>query len=219
MTLLPNRASAGRQLAKRLLRLRETDPLILALPRGGVPVAYEIARALDAELDLMLVRKLGAPGNREFAIGAVVDGEDPQVVLNDDAAEILSPGSDYLTREMSRQLIELERRRTAYLGSRRKPRIAGRMVVMVDDGIATGATITAAIKGARKAGVAGLVLAVPVAPRDAVARLEPLCDEIIVIAMPEPFGSVGQHYADFTQTGDAEVVRLMRDARRARPLA
>lgn len=219
MTLLPNRASAGRQLAKRLLRLRETDPLILALPRGGVPVAYEIARALDAELDLMLVRKLGAPGNREFAIGAVVDGEDPQVVLNDDAAEILSPGSDYLTREMSRQLIELERRRTAYLGSRRKPRIAGRMVVMVDDGIATGATITAAIKGARKAGVAGLVLAVPVAPRDAVARLEPLCDEIVVIAMPEPFGSVGQHYADFTQTSDAEVVRLMRDARRARPLA
>lgn len=219
MTLLSNRASAGRQLAKRLVRLRETDPLILALPRGGVPVAYEIARALDAELDLMLVRKLGAPGNREFAIGAVVDGEDPQVVLNDDAAEILSPGSDYLTREMSRQLIELERRRTAYLGSRRKPRIAGRMVVMVDDGIATGATITAAIKGARKAGVAGLVLAVPVAPRDAVARLEPLCDEIVVIAMPEPFGSVGQHYADFTQTSDAEVVRLMRDARRARPLA
>jgi len=212
-SVIENRASAGKQLAARLSHLRGHDPLILALPRGGVPVASEIARALDAELDLMMVRKLGAPGNPEYAIGAVVDGEDPQVVLNDEALEIIAPGTDYLQREMSRQLVELERRRMAYMGNRRKPRMEGRTVVIVDDGIATGSTITAAIRGARKAGAERLILAVPIAPRDIADRLAPLCDEIVVLELPEPFGSVGQHYGDFSQTSDAEVVRIMERAR------
>ena len=215
--MIADRVSAGRLLAGKLGHLRGHDPLILALPRGGVPVAFEIARALDAELDLMMVRKLGAPGNPEYAIGAVVDGDDPQIVLNEHAIDIIAPGTDYLQREMGRQLVELERRRSAYMGKRRKPRIAGRTVVIVDDGIATGSTITAAIRGARKAGAERIILAVPVAPPDAVRALADLCDEIVVLETPAAFGSVGQHYGDFSETSDAEVVRLMESARASRP--
>ncbi|MCR9181087.1 MAG: phosphoribosyltransferase [Erythrobacteraceae bacterium] len=204
-----DRREAGRLLAARLAHLADTDPLVLALPRGGVPVAGEIARALGAELDVMMVRKLGAPGNPEFAIGAVVDGDDPQLVVNDEAINLIKPGDAYLEREKRAQLAELERRRKAYVGERHKPRIAGRTVIIVDDGIATGATITAAIKGARQAGAGRLVLAVPVAPRETAWQLHRLYDELVVLAQPEPFLSVGQHYRDFAQTSDAEVIRLL----------
>jgi putative phosphoribosyl transferase len=179
------------------------------LPRGGVPVGFEIARALRAPLDLLMVRKLGAPGNPEFAIGAVVDGADPQIVLNPEAIAALAPGDAYIARERRRQLAELERRRSAYLTDRARPPIAGRTVIIVDDGIATGATMIAAIRGARKAGAARLILAVPVAPREVIGALQALCDDVVVLAVPEGFGSVGQHYRDFSQTSDEEVVRLL----------
>lgn len=210
---LADRHVAGRLLAERLMHLADSDPLVLALPRGGVPVAFEIATALGAELDLLMVRKLGAPGNPEFALGAVVDGDEPQVVLNEEVTGLLAPDSDWLEREQRAQVAELERRRAAYVGARHKPRIAGRTVIIVDDGIATGATITAAIRGARQAGPARLVLAVPVAPRETAQRLQALCNEMVVLAMPEPFLSVGQHYRDFSQTDDAEVIRLLALAR------
>lgn len=210
LTPFANRSEAGKLLAARLKHLEADAPLVLALPRGGVPVAYEIARAFRAELDLLMVRKLGAPGNPEFAIGAIVDGADPQLVVNPEAINLIGPDSGaYLEREKRIQLAEIERRRRAYLGERQPVPIAGRTVIIVDDGVATGATIAAAIRGARQAGPARLVLAVPVAPHETARQLRMLCDELVVLALPEPFISVGQHYRDFTQTSDAEVIRLL----------
>ena len=212
-----DRREAGQRLAARLTHLAHNHPLVLALPRGGVPVACEIAGALGAQLDLLMVRKLGAPGNPEFAIGAVVDGADPQVVLNTEVIAAIAPGDDYIERERLAQLAELERRRSAYLKDRAKPPIAGRTVIIVDDGIATGATMVAGIRGARKAGAARIIVAVPVAPRDVIGELQALCDEVVVLAVPDPFGSVGQHYRDFSQTSDQQVMRLLSAAQESAP--
>lgn len=208
-----DRSEAGKLLAARLMHLRPERPLVLALPRGGVPVAFEIARALGAELDLLMVRKLGAPGNPEYAIGAIVDGSAPQLVLNEAARELIEADRSYVEREKRAQLAELERRRRVYLGERPAPQIAGRTVIIVDDGVATGATISAAIQGARQARPARLVLALPVAPQDTARQLRKLCDEMVVLTLPEPFLSVGRHYRDFSQTDDAEVIRLLSLAR------
>jgi predicted phosphoribosyltransferase len=210
---LADRAEAGRLLARRLMHLSGDAPLVLALPRGGVPVAYPVARALGAELDLLLVRKLGAPGNPEFAIGAVVDGAEPQLVINPEMLDLFVPEGHYLEQERGVQLAELERQRRIYLGNQHAPCIGGRTVIIVDDGIATGATMTAAIRGVRQAGPARLVLAIPVAPRSTAEALRRLCDEMVVLAMPDPFLSVGRHYRDFSQTSDAEVIRLLARAR------
>lgn len=204
-----DRRAAGRRLARALAGLRDRNPLVLALPRGGVPVAYEVATALGAELDLLFVRKLGAPGHAEFGIGAVVDGADPQLVLNEAAVRQLGVGVDYLGAELARQLAEIERRRHAYVGGRAAPSVAGQTVIVVDDGVATGSTVTAALAGIRKNHPEHLVLAVPVAPPDVTAALRAHCDEFVCLETPDPFYAVGAHYADFTQTGDAEVVDLL----------
>lgn len=209
LALFANRTRAGRLLAERLVHLKSARPLVLALPRGGVPVALEVARLLDAELDLLLVRKLGAPGHPELGIGAVVDGATPQLVLNEEAMALLQPDPDFVRREYERQLGELERRRRAYMGSRRPAPIAGRTVIIVDDGIATGGTMRAALQGARQSGPSRLVLAAPVAPRDTVEALRGECDELVVLALPEPFLAVGQHYRDFAQLGDGEVMAML----------
>lgn len=209
-----DRREAGRRLAQALAHLAPAHPLVLALPRGGVPVAFEVARALDAELDLLFVRKLGAPGYEELGIGAVMDGADPQLVLNEQVVRELAPSPSYIRAEMRRQLAEIERRRHAYLGGREPIAAAGRTVIVVDDGIATGGTVKAALRGLRKTNPARLVLAVPVAPADSLADLAPECDEIVCLARPDPFYAVGAHYARFDQTGDDEVVRLLA-ARRA----
>lgn len=207
--LFHDRRDAGRKLAAALGHFRDRDPLVLALPRGGVPVAFEVAQALDAELDLLFVRKIGAPGHEEFGIGAVVDGAEPQLVLNDAAMHQLAPGAEYVRAELVRQLREIERRRHAYVGGRAPVPMRGRTVLVVDDGIATGGTMKAALKGARKNQVAHLVLAVPVAPQEALAELRAECDDIICLATPSPFIAVGGYYADFTQTTDEEVVMLL----------
>ena len=204
-----DRRDAGRQLARALTHLRSQSPLILALPRGGVPVAFEVAAALDAELDLLFVRKLGAPGHPEFGIGAVVDGADPQMVVNEAAVRQLAVSTGYLRAELARQLDEIDRRRHAYVGARPAVPVAGRTVIVVDDGIATGGTVAAALAGVRRNHPGHLVLAVPVAPPEAVAALRPQCDELICLETPDPFYAVGAHYADFTQTGDTEVVDLL----------
>lgn len=210
-----DRRDAGRQLARALGHLAGSRPLVLALPRGGVPVASEIARALHGDLDLVFVRKLGAPGHEELGIGAIVDGADPQLVLNDEIIRQLAPGAAYIEAEMRRQLVEIDRRRHEYMGGVPPIPTTGRTVIVVDDGIATGGTVRAALKALRKSGAARIVLAVPVAPAATIATLRDECDELVCLRQPEPFHAVGAHYAVFDQTSDAEVVQLLRDARLA----
>lgn len=204
-----NRSEAGKQLALALQKFRGTRPLVLALPRGGVPVAFEVAAGLDADLDLLLVRKLGAPGQPELGIGAVIDGEKPEIVLNYDIVRHLALPAGYIHNEAHRQLREIERRRDEYLGSTSPRPVEGRTIILVDDGIATGGTVRAALQALRKKGPARLVLAVPVAPGEVLRSMASECDEVVCLATPEPFRAVGAHYADFTQTSDQEVKDLL----------
>lgn len=206
--LFADRRDAGRRLAK-LLASRTPPDLVLALPRGGVPVAWEVAQALNVPLDVLIVRKIGAPGHEEYGIGAIVDGNPPHTVLNEEAMAMVAPTPTYLENETQRQLKEIERRRRAYRGDRPPLEVEGRSVVVIDDGIATGGTARAALEGLKKAGVGRLTFAVPVAPPDAIAVLEAIADEVICLATPHHFRAVGLHYADFSQTSDAEVVALL----------
>jgi putative phosphoribosyl transferase len=206
-----DRRAAGRLLGAALARFRGEHPLVLALPRGGVPVAYEVARALDADLDLLLVRKLGAPGHEEFGIGAIMDGQDPQIVLNEEAVRLLRVPTSYVQEEAGRQLAALERHRSEYLEHRTPAAMQGRTVIVVDDGIATGGTVRVALHGIRRKQPRKLILAIPIAPPDTLATLQDECDEIVCLATPDPFRAVGIHYTDFSQTTDAEV-KLLLDA-------
>ena len=204
-----DREDAGRQLAAALAHLKDEKPIVLALPRGGVPVAYEVAKALDAPLDVVLVRKIGAPGHKELGIGAVVDGANPQLVLNEDVVRMVRPSERYILEEGKRELAEIERRRQLYRQNRQPLPVKDRSVIVVDDGIATGSTMKAVLKALRESGPKKLVLAVPVAPADTIAELSPLADEVVALETPEPFFAVGAHYRDFAQTGDEEVMDLL----------
>jgi putative phosphoribosyl transferase len=208
-----DRADAGRQLVPRLMIYAGQNPVVLALPRGGVPVAFEVAQALRAPLDLIFVRKIGAPGHAEYGLGAVVDGAHPQVVLNEEALSLLNVPPGYIEEETQRQLKEIERRRQHYLAGRQPVDVAGRIAIVVDDGIATGGTVRAALKGLSRAWPARLILAVPVAPRDTIERLKAEADEVICLMTPEPFYAVGEHFDDFSQTSDREVTTLLDEAR------
>jgi putative phosphoribosyl transferase len=161
--MFKDRRDAGRRLGRALDRLRGADPLVLALPRGGAPVGYEVALSLDAELDLLLVRKIGAPGHEELALGAVVDGAHPQLVLNEDVIQLIGPPPGYIEAAAKRELAEIERRRRLNFGDAPPVAIEGRVVIVVDDGIATGASMKAALRGVRRNGPSRLILAAPVA--------------------------------------------------------
>jgi predicted phosphoribosyltransferase len=209
-----DRRHAGRQLAAALKRLKLENPIVLALPRGGVPVAFEVAQALGAPLDVVMVRKIGAPGHAELGLGAVVDGSDPQLVLNEDIVQLLAPDPAYLEAEKLRQLKEIERRKRLYRGERPPVAIEGRVVIVIDDGIATGGTVKAVLRALALAKPSRRVLAVPVAPKESIDTLAAEADDVVCLAMPEPFFAVGTHYRDFRQTTDAEVVDLLRRSER-----
>ena len=209
MTMFADRADAGRQLAGALLHLKPDRPVVLALPRGGVPVGYEVARILEAPLDLLLVRKIGVPGYPELAAGAVLDGEHPHLVLNPDVATMAGVDARYIAEQEAIKLQEIEDHRALYLRGRRQPPLAGRTVVVVDDGVATGATMKAAIDALRDTAVRRVVVAVPVAPPEAAEALRAMADELVCLATPPMFRAVGQFYRDFQQTTDEEVITLL----------
>src|ERR1041384_1879179 len=177
--LFRNRRDAGRRLAVALGPYWESRPIVLALPRGCVPVGFEVAKALAAPLDVLLVRKIGAPGHEELGLGAVVDGHDPQLVLNEDLVRAAGPRAVYIEAEEQRQLVAIERRRQQYLGDRSPVAVEGRTVIVVDDGIATGATVKAALRGLARNHPARLVLAVPLAPAYSLDELSAECDELV----------------------------------------
>lgn len=207
--MFSDRAEAGRKLAAKLKGLFLPRPVVLALPRGGVPVALEVSRTLCAPLDILLVRKIGHPLHPELAIGAIVDGDHPELVLNErfDAAAI--DYSAYLETAKAAALAEIERRRALYLGGRQPVDVAHATAIVVDDGIATGATARAAIKALRHRHPRRIVLAVPIAPADTLTALRSEVDEVVCLATPEPFHAVGQFYADFRPVDDREVMRLL----------
>ena len=210
-----DRRDAGRRLARALAHLRGDSLVVLGLPRGGVPVAYEVALALGAPLDLLLVRKLGAPFNPELAIGAIVDGEEPQIVRNEEIMKAVGATEAQLQAEAKRQLIELERRRATYLRGRQPEPVAAKTAVVVDDGIATGATMRAALRGLRSRAPKRVVLAVPVAAPEALALVSKEVDEVVCLWSPRELGAVGGAYRSFRQVGDEEVVALLDRARQA----
>ena len=210
-----DRAEAGRLLATLVAESvpRTEHPIVLALPRGGVPVAFEVAIAMDAPLDVIVVRKLGVPSQPELGMGAI--GEDGVCVLNPDVIRHLSITERALRRVTDTERAELERRSEQYRHDAPMIPLDGRTVVVIDDGLATGSTARAAIEVARAHGARRVALAVPVAPQDTVVELGGVADDVICVASPQPFTSIGQWYRDFRQTTDAEVTELLQRARQA----
>ncbi len=205
-----DRAEAGRLLADVVARLKLQDPIVYALPRGGVPVAVEVARALKAPLDLIFVRKLGAPGQAELAMGAVVDGLAPVTILNDDVVRALGVDDATIRAATRRALQEIERRRSVFAGALSPLNVAGRCAVIVDDGIATGATMEVSLKALRQAGAKHIVVAAPVMPPEAFDQFKALADDVACLATPTPFYAVGAHYADFRQLDDEDVIAALK---------
>jgi predicted phosphoribosyltransferase len=209
--LFGDRVEAGRRLAaevvRRLPRIRDEDPLVLAIPRGGVPVGYEVARAIEAPLDLFVARKLGAPGHEELGIGAVAPGGTR--FLDEDAIRMLDVSDAYVEEVTRRELAELERRLSRFRGDRPPPRIEGRSVVLADDGLATGVTALASLTALRLQRPRRLLFAAPVCSVEGAHAVARQADDVVCVATPERFFGVGAWYQDFTQTTDEEVVELL----------
>lgn len=208
-----NRREAGRALARALAAYADRpEVIVLGLPRGGVPVAFEVAQALRAPLDVFLVRKLGVPGHEELAMGAIASGG--ELVLNDEVVRGLGPTHHEIEGVARRERQELERRERAYRGHRAAPRLEGRTVILVDDGLATGSSMRAAVRAVRRAVPHRIIVAVPVAPAETCEVLSREADHVVCLATPEPFLAVGLWYVDFAQTTDDEVRALLAQAER-----
>ena len=206
--LFRDRREAGKLLAEELAFLRgQEDLIVLAIPRGGVVVGYEVARALGAPLDIYVTRKIGAPGNPELALGAVASNG--TVVLDEEAIARMGVPREYIEMERAYQQEEIERRLTRYRGERPALELGGKTVILTDDGIATGATILAGIRALKETDIARLILAVPVAPPSAIERLGREVDRVVCLHSPRLFWAVGQFYQVFDQTSDEEVTRLL----------
>lgn len=206
-----NRTEAGRLLAEKLVKYAgRDDVVVLGLPRGGVPVAYEVAKRLRAPLDLFIVRKLGVPGFEELAAGAIASGG--VRVLNEDVMRAIPRADEAIEAVTARETAELERREQIYRQGRPPPELRDRIVILVDDGLATGATMRAAVKALRQSGAAKIIVAVPVGPPDTCRELEERADETICLSTPEFFQAVGQYYEDFSQTSDEDVRELLSQA-------
>ena len=204
-----DRADAGRQLARALAGCKGQQPVVLALPRGGVSVAAEVATALDAPLDVILVRKIGVPFQPELAMGAVVDGDEPLVVRNEAVIRHAGIGEAAFQAVCDSELAEIERRRQRYLGGRERIEVAGRSAIVIDDGIATGATMRAALRATRLRKPKKLILAVPVAPTDSLAAMRREADEIVCIEAHADLGAIGYYYSDFRAVPDEAVIALL----------
>ena len=208
-----DRAAAGRLLAEELRGLKAHDPVIYALPRGGVAVGVEIAKALAAPLDLLLVRKLGAPGQPELAAGSVVDGKPPEIIINEEIVRAVGLREPQLERMAALELKEIERRRALYLPGREPVSAQGKTAILVDDGVATGASMRAAIAAISKRGPKRVIAAVPVSPADTARLLRATVDDLVCLAVPPSFFGVGAFFQDFHQLDDAEVIALLAEVR------
>jgi len=207
--IFKDREEAGKALAEALRSKALPDPVVLALPRGGVPVAAEVARTLKAPLDLVMVRKIGVPYQPELAAAAIIDGEDPQLVINEEVCALADVSRSEIDAMAKEELQEIDRRTKLYLKDRPRAAVSGRSAIVVDDGIATGTTIRAVIKALRLKGPKSIVIAVPVAPRDAMQELREEADDVVCLETPEPFFAIGLYYQDFHQIQDEEVIRLL----------
>ncbi|ETA71260.1 MULTISPECIES: phosphoribosyltransferase [Mesorhizobium] len=207
-----DRKQAGEKLGIELAGLDLCRPVVLALPRGGIPVAAEVAKALGAPLDVLVVRKVGAPGNAELAVAAVVDGNPPDVVLNREIVEAYALDDAELASLVALERPELERRRLAYKGSRRSLSVAGKTVILVDDGAATGTTMKVAIRALRHRAPREVIVAVPVSPPDTLADLATEADRVVCLSQPGRFRALGYHYLRFPQLSDSEVAAVLDEA-------
>jgi putative phosphoribosyl transferase len=209
--MFQDRKDAGERLAARLIHLKDKNPVVLALPRGGVAIGFEVARLLGAPLDIVLVRKIGVPWQPELALGAVADGggSSPEIFIDERMAEALAIPLDYVRDETARQLAEIERRRQLYCAGRAPVEVGGRTAIVVDDGIATGATMRVALRAVRRRGPASLVLAAPVAAAETLASLAGEADETVCVEVPKGLGAIGYYYEDFHQMSDDEVTGLL----------
>lgn len=210
--MFESREEAGRRLAEKVAAAEPENPLVLALPRGGVPVAVPVAEALGAPLDIAFVRKIGMPGNPELAAGAVVDGGAREVVFNEEILGYRGLAQADFAPQIEEKLAEIAERRKRYLGDRAPQKVAGRTAIVVDDGLATGATATAVLRALHKRGPLEVWLAVPVGPQELIWQMRGLTDRLIFLEAPRDFQAVGAHYRHFGQVSDDEVVRMLRAA-------
>ncbi len=215
MTIFKNRTEAGRLLAAALEDLRGKSVIVLAIPRGGVVIGREVAKALDAPLDIVVTRKIGAPSQPEFAIGAIT--QDGEVILDEESSRTVGASEAYLKSESNRQFKEVKARMRRYRGGRPYPSLKGKLVLIVDDGIATGHTFRAAVMSVRRHKPLSVVVAVPVAPRESIAEIAKEVDRVVCLQTPEPFFAIGEFYEEFEQVSDDEVRKTLKELGESAP--